>query len=91
MPNPNGTTGVDLLLPGEQYGADRVTQVDLRVAKVLRLGATRLDVGMDLFNLFNSNDVTIYDSQFGTDGSTWLRPTGIVNPRFVRFNVTFEF
>jgi Carboxypeptidase regulatory-like domain len=87
----NGTTSVDLLVPGQLYGDDRVTQVDLRFAKVLRFGARRLDLGMDLYNLFNSNDVTIYDGNFGTDGSTWLRPIGIVNPRFVRFNVSFDF
>jgi hypothetical protein len=91
VPNPNGTTGVDLLLPGEMYGEDRVNQVDLRFAKILRFGGRRLDLGMDLYNLFNANDVTIYDSQFGTDGSTWLRPTAIINPRFVRFNVTVQF
>jgi len=91
VPNPNGTTQVDLLLPGQMYGEDRVNQVDLRFAKVFRFEGRRLDVGLDLFNLFNSNDVTIYDGQFGTDGSTWLRPTGIVNPRFVRFNMTVDF
>jgi hypothetical protein len=91
VPNPNGTTGVDLLLPGQMYGEDRVNQTDLRFAKVFRFGARRLDVGLDLFNVFNSNDVTVYDGQFGTDGSTWLRPTGIVNPRFVRFNMTLDF
>jgi hypothetical protein len=91
VPNPNATTGVNLLLPGEMYGEDRVNQVDMRFAKILRFGARRLDLGVDLYNLFNSNDVIIYDGQFGTDGSTWLRPTGIVNPRFVRFNVTVNF
>jgi hypothetical protein len=91
VPNPNGTTGVDLLLPGELYGDDRVTQVDMRFAKIFRFAGKRLDVGFDIYNLFNSNDVTIYGSQFGTDGSTFYRPSGIVNPRFVRFNVRIDF
>jgi hypothetical protein len=91
VPNPNGTTTVDLLLPGELYGEDRVTQVDMRFAKILRLGGKRMDIGLDLYNVFNTNDVTIYNGQFGTDGATWNRPTAIVAPRFVRFNVTVDF
>jgi len=87
----NGTTLVDLLLPGQMYGEDRITQVDLRVAKILRFSGKRLDLGLDLYNLFNTNDVTTYNTQFGADGATWLRPTGIVAPRFVRFNVSIEF
>ena len=47
----NGTTTVNLLIPGELCGP-RVTQVDMRFAKVLKFGATRADVGVDLYNLF---------------------------------------
>jgi hypothetical protein len=48
-------------------------------------------LGVDLYNVFNTNDVTGYTSAFGTDGSTWHLPSTIVAPRFVRFNVTFDF
>ena len=57
---------------------------------VLRFGATRTNVGLDLYNLFNANTGTAFNQGFG-DGSSWLRPTTIMNPRFVRFNVTFDF
>ena len=36
---------VDLLAPGAVYG-DRITVMDLRVAKVLRFGGKRLNVGL---------------------------------------------
>jgi Carboxypeptidase regulatory-like domain len=91
VPNPNGTTSVNLLRPGQLYGHDQVTQVDMRVAKILRFGGRRTTLGLDLYNLFNTNDWTIYNSQFGTDGSTWYRPTAIVAPRFARFNVSVDF
>ena len=55
------------------------------------LRGKRADIGIDLYNLFNGNTATAYDQGFGTDGSTWLRPTAVLNPRFVRFNVTFDF
>ena len=91
-PLPGGatTTTVDLTLPGQIYG-DRINAMDMRFAKVLRFGRTRANIGIDLYNLLNSNTGTAYNQAFGTDGSTWLRPTSILNPRFVRFNVTFDF
>jgi hypothetical protein len=81
---------VNLLAPGDLYG-DRVNTVDMRFAKILRFGSTRTNVGLDLYNLLNANTGTAFNQAFGTDGATWLRPTAILNPRFVRFNVTVDF
>ena len=87
-----GTTSVNMLMTGLVYG-DRITQVDMRFAKVLRFGTRRADVGLDLYNLFNTSDafgfVETYD--YATNGATYLRPNAIVAPRFVRFNVTVNF
>jgi hypothetical protein len=59
----------------------------------LRFGGRRLDVGFDLYNLFNSNTVTTYDQTFlySNSGATWLSPTAILNPRLARFNATLSF
>jgi hypothetical protein len=91
-PLPGGaqTQSVNLVRPGELYGP-RINSVDMRFAKILRFGGTRTNVGFDLFNIFNSNTGTAFDQAFGTNGSTYLRPTTILNPRFVRFNVTLDF
>jgi hypothetical protein len=95
LPNgglPNGTTTVNLLIPGELYGP-RITQVDMRFAKVLNFGGTRADLGVDLYNLFNTSSpstfVEAYD--YATNGATYLRPSAIISPRFVRVNVRFNF
>jgi hypothetical protein len=84
------TQTVDLTLPAQLYG-DRVNSIDMRFAKILRFGNTRTTVGIDLYNLLNSNTGTTFVTGFGTDGATWLRPTSVLNPRFARFNVTFDF
>jgi hypothetical protein len=84
------TTAVNMLLPGQLYG-DRVNQVDMRFAKVLRFGHTRSLVGLDLYNLFNANPGLTFGQAWGANGATWLRPTTILYPRFVRFNVTVDF
>jgi hypothetical protein len=73
--------------PGQIYGR-RINQVDLRVAKVLRLGGTRALVGLDLYNLFNSNPGLSFNETYGVN---YLRPNEILLPRFVRFNATIDF
>ena len=89
LPGGAATQSVNLLAPGQLYGP-RVNSVDFRFAKVLRFSGKRANVGLDLYNLFNSNTGTAFNQGFG-DGSTWLRPTTILNPRFLRFNVTFDY
>jgi hypothetical protein len=90
--NPNGTTTVNLVEPAQVYG-DRVTQIDMRFAKIVRFGRTRTDLGLDLYNLLNTNDAAGYEQTFdyATQGASWLRPSSIVPPRFVRVNVTLNF
>lgn len=85
---PTATT-YNLLQPGTVYGP-RVNTVDFRAAKVLSFGRTRTTVGFDLYNLFNANPGLTFNQAYG-DGTTYLRPTTILNPRFVRFNATVDF
>jgi hypothetical protein len=83
---------VDILWPGAVYG-DRITVTDFRAAKVLRFGGKRLNIGVDLYNLFNTNTPTAYESVFdvATAGARWLNPTAVLSPRATRFNVQFDF
>jgi hypothetical protein len=41
---------VNLIQPGTLYG-DRVNEIDLRIAKILRVGRTRTNVGLDIYNI----------------------------------------
>ncbi|HEV8394220.1 MAG TPA: carboxypeptidase regulatory-like domain-containing protein [Vicinamibacterales bacterium] len=86
------TQSVDLLLPGAVYG-ERINVTDLRLAKVLRFKNKRLNVGLDLYNLFNANKPTTYEAVFdaATAGARWLQPTAVLTPRATRFNVQFDF
>ena len=88
-----GNSTIDLTDSDHLIFADnRRTQVDMRYAKVLRFGRTRTDVGVDLWNLFNTNYATGYQGTFTTAAdSTWGRPNAIYPPRFVRLNFTVNF
>ena len=83
---------VDLLAPGDIYG-DRINVTDLRVAKVLRFGGKRLNLGLDLYNLFNANPGTTFESVYdpATNGARWMQPTAVLNPRAARLNAQFDF
>jgi len=88
-----GTTTLNVLNPGQLYALERINLVDMRFAKILRFAGRRADVGMDLYNLFNSNVTTSYQQTYEqrTNGAAWLTPTAIAAPRLARFHVTFNF
>ena len=91
-----GTTTINLLRPGELYPEERVNQLDMRLAKILRFNGRRADIGIDVYNVFNSSDATAFDQAFTYTVSTatpqrFLFPTSIVAPRFARFNLTLGF
>jgi hypothetical protein len=92
----NGTTTIALLdnFDHRLYADNRRTQVDMRFAKVLRYNGRRADIGIDLYNLLNSNYATAYENEYNfvaASGGTWNNPTTILSPRLARFNVTFAF
>ena len=79
--------------PERAVSADRRTEVDIRIAKILRFGGTRLDVGVDVYNLFNAHTTTTYLQTYlySNSGATWLDPTAILGPRLARLNATLTF
>src|SRR5262249_938154 len=87
------TTSLNLLNPGQLYTLSRFNLVDMRFAKILRFANRRTDVGIDLYNLFNSNVTTSYQQtyEYRTNGAAWLTPTNIAAPRLARLHVTFNF
>jgi hypothetical protein len=86
------TETVNLLLPGQLYG-ERVNNIDMRLAKVVRVKGTRANIGIDLYNLTNANTPTAVEATYdpASGGERWLRPTAVVQPRFLRFNVQLDF
>jgi hypothetical protein len=93
-----GTTNIPL---GDNehriYADNRRTQIDMRLAKIVRFGRTRADIGVDLHNITNANfalgynNTYIYNTDNAPRPSGWGTPASIVNPRFVRFNFTVNF
>jgi hypothetical protein len=80
---------VNLVAPGTMYG-DRINQLDLRMAKTWRLGGTRTQVAMDVYNALNSSAVLTYNNTF-VPGGTWLQPLAILTPRFLKLTAEIDF
>jgi Carboxypeptidase regulatory-like domain len=92
-----GNTTFDVLDNDHRLYANRRTQIDMRFAKILRFGGKRLDIGVDLNNLLNTNYSTTFENTYQYTagnaglGGTWNNPTAIISPRFVRWNLTVDF
>lgn len=78
---------VNLVEPGTLYG-DRLNQLDLRIAKILRFGVTRTMIAVDLYNALNSSVVLTYNNAFVPSGP-WLQPNSVLTGRLARISAEF--
>jgi hypothetical protein len=90
----SGNVTVNLIPRGTLYGA-RVSNIDLRLAKILRIRGMRAQFGVDIYNLLNNDAVTMYNNGYSAPttsrGSIWLTPTQILPARYVRLNMQLDF
>jgi len=79
------------LIPPSTFFADRRNNIDLRIAKIIRYGRTRTQVGVDIYNLMNTDVVTGYNQTFSPTSTTWLTPTDILPARYAKISAQFDF
>jgi hypothetical protein len=77
---------VNLVEPATLYG-ERMTQVDVRLGKILTFGRTRTTLAVDIYNLLNSNTVLVVNNAY----DSWQRPQSILQARFAKISVQFNF
>jgi hypothetical protein len=80
-------TIVNIVKPGALYGK-RLNQFDVRLAKIVQFERGRVNIAVDVYNIFNSSVADSYQQTFGT---SWLTPLTIVPARFARLGVQFDF
>jgi hypothetical protein len=85
----SGNVTVNLVEPGTLYGA-RINNVDMRIAKILRFRGVRTQLGVDIYNVLNTDVVTLYNNGYSPTGA-WLTPTAILPARYARFNLQLDF
>jgi hypothetical protein len=77
---------VALVQPGTMYG-ERTNQLDLRFSKLFGFGAKRAAFNVDLFNALNTDAVVRQSNNF----ANWQQAQGILQARFLKFGVQFDF
>ena len=80
---------VNLIEPHSILGA-RVNELNLRVGKIVRVGRTRANVGVDLYNALNAATPLSYNQAFIPNGA-WLRPTAVLSARFAKLSLQLDF
>jgi hypothetical protein len=77
---------INLVQPGTMYG-ERLNQLDLRLARPVRVGRTRSTFQLDIYNALNVDAVTGVNSAY----ASWLRPQAVILGRFAKVGVQFDF
>jgi hypothetical protein len=77
---------VSLIEPRTMYG-DRLNQLDVRIGKIVRFGRMRATASLDLYNALNASTVLAQSVAY----ATWLQPQSILNPRFAKVVLQFNF
>ena len=73
---------------GTEHG-ERLNQIDLRLTKILKLGSRgSVDLDVDFFNAFNSDAILQEVQNYGV---AWRNGTGVIQPRFVKFQARWDF
>jgi hypothetical protein len=86
-----GVTIPSIAIRVEPIGARRTPHVnilDFRAEKAIRLGAQRLSVRLNLYNMLNVNTVTSLNQQ---SGASFLGATAIVPPRTAEVSAQYTF
>jgi hypothetical protein len=88
-----GIANFHIVEPGQYYG-DRLNQTDIRLAKIIKLGRVRANLGFSVFNLFNTDVVTGQNNTYtqvpGGQG-IWQVPNLVLQARFAKVSLLFDF
>jgi len=82
---------VNMVPPGALDG-DRLNQLDMRFAKLLKAGRLRASLNLDLYNVFNVSTVLAENSTYSNATATgWRVPTTLITARFAKISVQLDF
>jgi hypothetical protein len=88
------TAAINLVAPGQVWG-DRVNELDFRFGKIIKLHRVRVNAGIDIYNVLNSGAILTYNQTFilptATAPGSWLSPTSVLTPRFVKLGAQIDF
>ena len=66
----------------------RINQVDLKLAKGMKFGRTRIQVTAAAYNLLNTSAALIINTAYS---ATWLQPTNVLEGRLFKLGVQLDY
>ena len=84
----NATVSIPIVIPNTLLFEKRLTQLDWRLTKILKRGATRVQANLDLYNVFNSATILGVNTAFGP---SFLTPTSVLAARVWKFGAQIDF
>lgn len=66
---------------------ERLNQLDLRFSKIIRMGRSRLQGMLDVYNVFNARTP---QGIVATYGPVFMRPTSLLDGRLFKFGVQID-
>jgi hypothetical protein len=70
----------------------------VKIGKNLRFANKRVNIGVDIFNVFNNDAIRTYQDNYDVadDPATavvekWGQATGLLSPRYARLSIQFDF
>ena len=83
-----GTANVELIAPQSLFVEGRITQLNLAVNRVFRLGANRIQPRFELHNAANAGSVLAINPRLG---ATWQQARTVLSPRMAKFALQIDF
>jgi hypothetical protein len=83
----NANVSVPLIEPNTMF-EERINQFDARLTKNFTMSGRRLEVMLDVYNVFNASPIL---STNNTYGPAWQRPNQILDGRLFKFGVQLDF
>ena len=85
-PLSGGSVDVPLVAPWTLFEA-RISRLDLRLSKNLRINRLQVQLNLDVYNALNASPIINYSTAY----ATFLQPQGILTSRFAKVSVQFNF
>ena len=86
---------IQLIPPFTKFVEERINQLDARLSKIVRAGGKRrIQVNLDAYNLLNKSTVVGVNNTYSPtlpNGGAYLTPTQILDARFAKLSVQFDF
>jgi hypothetical protein len=82
-----GTATVQLIEPNTRFEPRR-SQMDARLARIFRVGRTRVQGMIDVYNVFNASSVLALNTRYGP---AWLNAQQILAARMLKLGAQLNF